>query len=42
MAEMSFLAEIATLEAKNVPAQCRGEESMSDLSTNLGYASRHQ
>jgi hypothetical protein len=39
----SFLLKTATLESKNVAVRCRGEESMSDLSTTLlACASRHQ
>jgi hypothetical protein len=30
---MPFPAKTVTLDAKNVPEHCRGEESMSDLST---------
>jgi hypothetical protein len=38
-----FLLKTATLEAKNVSARCRGEESMRNLSTTLlACASRHQ
>jgi hypothetical protein len=43
MTEMPFPAKTATLEAKNIPARCRDQESVSDLSTTLlAYASQHQ
>jgi hypothetical protein len=43
VAELPFPAKTAILENNNMPAHCRGEESMNDLSTTLLVCtSRHQ
>jgi hypothetical protein len=40
---MVFLLKTATLEAKNMPARCRDQESMSNFSTTLSACtSRHR
>jgi hypothetical protein len=38
---MLFLPKTVTLDAKNVPARCRAEESVSDVSTTLLACGSH-